>query len=241
MTTCPCAPPTSRRPTLAAFTLIELLVVIAIIALLAAILLPVFAQAREKARQTTCASNLRQIGMAALMYLQDYEHYVPVMYCKTPSTEFANVCVEYPQPFEPPFWLSHPEAPAGEPYLLEPYLKASPEVRRCPSRQDQDGRYALNGWNPYFASGETSPEGQTDASVPNPSQTLLAWEHSITAPHCNNGQLGNIGGAAPEEEKGHWESNHTQGFNAVWCDGHVKRMRFGDLRRTYFSIEPDPH
>src|SRR5580704_601587 len=63
------------------FTLIELLVVIAIIGILAAILFPVFASAREKARQITCLSNLRQIGLASLQYVQDYdETYFPIGY-----------------------------------------------------------------------------------------------------------------------------------------------------------------
>ncbi len=65
-------PPTNRG-----FTLIELLVVIAIIAILAAILFPVFAQAREKARQATCTSNLKQTGMAMLMYTGDYDETLP--------------------------------------------------------------------------------------------------------------------------------------------------------------------
>src|ERR1043165_6386719 len=61
-----------------AFTLIELLVVIAIIAILAAILFPVFAQAREAARKTSCLSNIKQTGLAMLMYVQDYdERFVP--------------------------------------------------------------------------------------------------------------------------------------------------------------------
>ncbi|MDW8368601.1 MAG: prepilin-type N-terminal cleavage/methylation domain-containing protein, partial [Abditibacteriales bacterium] len=60
------------------FTLVELLVVIAIVALLSAILLPVFAQAREKARQSACASNLKQLWLANLLYSADYdEHFVP--------------------------------------------------------------------------------------------------------------------------------------------------------------------
>src|ERR1700709_633172 len=60
------------------FTLIELLVVIAIIAILAAILFPVFAQAREKARAITCVSNQKQIGTAIMMYLQDYDETFPM-------------------------------------------------------------------------------------------------------------------------------------------------------------------
>ncbi len=62
-----------RHTLRSAFTLVELLVVIAIIAILAAILFPVFAQAREKARQATCISNLGQLGTACLMYAQDYD------------------------------------------------------------------------------------------------------------------------------------------------------------------------
>lgn len=61
-----------------AFTLIELLVVIAIIAIRAAILFPVFAQAREKARQTACLSNMKQIGLAIMQYTQDYDETYPM-------------------------------------------------------------------------------------------------------------------------------------------------------------------
>ncbi len=95
------------------FTLIELLVVIAIIAILAAILFPVFAKAREKARQTSCLSNIKQLATAALMYAQDYDEVLPQEYMYSP----------YPTNL---FWW---------PDLLYPYTK-NWQLGACPS-QDQ--------------------------------------------------------------------------------------------------------
>jgi prepilin-type N-terminal cleavage/methylation domain-containing protein len=70
--------PRRKKPSRRGFTLIELLVVVAIIAVLAAILFPVFAQARERARRTSCLSNCRQIGLAFMQYAQDNDEYFPL-------------------------------------------------------------------------------------------------------------------------------------------------------------------
>ena len=91
------------------FTLIELLVVIAIIAILAAILFPVFAKAREKARQASCLSNLKQLILGGLMYSQDYDEMVPAQ-TMSASTEGY------------PMWYD----------LFAPYLK-NEQLRKCPS------------------------------------------------------------------------------------------------------------
>src|SRR5262249_28725078 len=77
------------------FTLIELLVVIAIIAILAAILFPVFAQAREKARQTTCTSNVKNLGLAVMMYAQDYDETYPPLWYQANDGHWPNTVRPY--------------------------------------------------------------------------------------------------------------------------------------------------
>lgn len=94
------------------FTLIELLVVIAIIAILAAILMPVFAQAREKARMTSCLNNLKQIGTAMLQYVQDYDEQLPTV------------------------WRDDPVIGSMDTYIsMQPYVK-NVQVFHCPNRSD---------------------------------------------------------------------------------------------------------
>ena len=114
--------PVTRRQR--GFTLIELLVVIAIISIIAAILFPVFASAREKARQISCTSNLKQIGLAALQYLQDNdESWMPHRYSPDGSACANNQ-----------FWFGTQVAGVIDVSkgLLQPYMK-SKQVGKCPS------------------------------------------------------------------------------------------------------------
>src|SRR5712692_7421224 len=113
-----------KRPR-AGFTLIELLVVIAIIAILAAILFPVFAQARAKARQTACLSNVKQIGMAIQMYSSDYDEHM--VYARSFGRMWSLV---------EKYWGSGKQGERTDdvemPDLLAPYTKNT-EVFFCPS------------------------------------------------------------------------------------------------------------
>jgi len=105
------------------FTLIELLVVIAIIAILAAILFPVFAKAREKARQTSCLSNVKQLAMAVLMYVSDYDERIVITYY---STYAGQVTVG------PDCVNRNPQSAYQIPSLIQPYVRNA-GIFACPS------------------------------------------------------------------------------------------------------------
>jgi len=108
------------------FTLIELLVVIAIIAILAAILFPVFARAREKARQSSCLSNVKQLAVGALMYAQDFdERMMPRYYRIDPAVAGG------------PNWCDH---------LVQPYVKNT-QIIYCPSTEQKSYGYAQDNLN----------------------------------------------------------------------------------------------
>jgi prepilin-type N-terminal cleavage/methylation domain-containing protein/prepilin-type processing-associated H-X9-DG protein len=212
-------PAVSAGATWPAFTLIELLIVIAIIAILAGILFPTFASARAKGQQTVCASNMRQIGVAITMYKDDWGYYVPAMLGKRA-------------------WM---EVDKGKQGLIDPYLR-NEGVRQCPSRRIPTARYCINYWfGKVRGVSETSPQGQPESLVPRPAGTLLVWEHQVPFPMCFRGQRGGTADE-PDPKQGidHWDSSHHGGFNALWCDGHVKRMRYSDLHRRFFTIEEDP-
>jgi len=126
-----------RRP-VRGFTLIELLVVIAIIAILAAILFPVFARARAKARQTSCLSNVRQIATAAISYAQDYEECLPTL----DNAEFGT---GYPNWGDPG---TDPTVPDGMwSGCLMPYMKNN-QIWSCPEAGKQNFAAYVGGYNP---------------------------------------------------------------------------------------------
>jgi prepilin-type N-terminal cleavage/methylation domain-containing protein/prepilin-type processing-associated H-X9-DG protein len=170
------------------FTLIELLVVIAIIAILAAILFPVFAQAREKARTISCLSNIKQVTLSFQMYLQDYdEEMVPYRYANTDPTTSATA---------PNIWW---------PKMLDPYTK-SWAIYHCPSAPDPQAIFGggPNAWwynqqrfsnIGYNYSGLSiwwncnSVIGVSLASVNRPASTIAfvdtAYQCNAIEPFCN--------------------------------------------------------
>ncbi|MBC8137585.1 MAG: DUF1559 domain-containing protein, partial [Fibrella sp.] len=217
---------TEYSSTKRAFTLIELLVVIAIIAILAAILFPVFAQSREKARQTSCLSNEKQVGIAILQYLQDHDD--TYMAADHESTS-------------PYTWFDP----------LQPYLK-NRDVFKCPSLDinDETGLPATspllanNGkeYTAYVINGLFS-HATEEAKFKTPAEQIIvaereknidafdyhAWEeeHSEPTPQAED----------PEEHE-EWEKDHiakarhTGGANYLFADGHAKWYRFEQTLRV---------
>ncbi len=182
-----------------AFTLIELLVVIAIIAILAAILFPVFAQARESARKSNCLSNLKQIGTAAMMYIQDYDEQFMEVYRWHENTWWEVwPAGEYRKPNsnEVYGWYTAPRDLMNQ-YGITPnwaYLLASVYTKNvgifaCPSgfptswrpaTSTDDMGYVLTNWiaDRGIAPWDSNWRGSARIShINRPAETILFWEH----------------------------------------------------------------
>jgi len=216
------------------FTLIELLVVIAIIAILAAILFPVFARARENARRASCMSNLKQIGLGFMMYIQDYdEKFPPYLINYTTSPTAPNGVT----PSNPYAWSD----------ALQPYIKST-QVYQCPS---QSGSAPVGSAGGPFA-GQADPtkwgytdywynsmlNKQSDAIVVSPSLTVLAGDGNAGNAYyfydgcriTGNSSDIDCDGSTPyitmwsERQYGLF-SRHLDGINYAFADGHVKWLK----------------
>jgi len=207
------------------FTLVELLVVIAIIALLAALLFPVFSSARAKARQNTCISNLRQIGMSIEMYGMDYDDLYPL-------------AVDPTDKYTPEIWSGYPQWQSWIPFLpllhevLQPYQK-SREIWRCPSDtglevQDFTGmpfparpslyeRYGTS----YLFRTEIAFRFLRIGGVQFPAQTNMLFDGSGKW-HGSKGWL------APE-----YPPDPNYRYNCLFTDLHVKNITLEEMWRAW--------
>ncbi|MCX7597953.1 MAG: DUF1559 domain-containing protein [Armatimonadetes bacterium] len=205
------------------FTLIELLVVIAIIAILAAILFPVFARAREKARQASCLSNLKQLALAMLMYAQDYDETFPPSYYFSPdfSQEYA--------------WDFHIDYNTGasDLGLIGPYTKNA-QLNACPSATGLTawGRpYTGYGYNASYMGGDIDFGGRPPAGlgqVQRPAEAVLLADAAYWDPWNNILAATNYIRAPLDPFRAAWNIGPTIHFrhngaaNVAYCDGHAK-------------------
>ncbi len=205
-----------KRGSARGFTLIELLVVIAIIAILAAILFPVFARAREKARQSSCMSNLKQMGLAFLMYAQDYDERV--------------VYTQFP-------WGD--DGQCHFPFLLMPYTN-NHQIFNCPSdtNANYDGRPDYDAVNNSYCQNVTL--GCFTGNPPDfaghiPSVKLAEIERPAELPvhfDTDNGNpIGNY-------NSGYLEDRHNDQVNLNFADGHAKSMNENAALQLPYDATP---
>ncbi len=176
------------------FTLIELLVVIAIIAILAAILFPVFARAREKARQSACLSNVKQICLGFQMYIQDYDETLPPYRYSSSSTPRL-------------YWYQ----------VIEPYLKNT-EILQCPSRQMNTAPvdYGYNYDIDFFVLARI-PEPSTTCVI-NDSRNMLSHH----PPMADTTTLDKFKEGTYLDSPRSPRCPHNEGLNMGFLDGHAK-------------------
>lgn len=215
-----------------AFTLIELLVVITIIAILAAILFPVFARAKAAAKQASCVSNLKQVGSAITLYMEDYDDLFPY-------------AIDSVDRYHPEIWASQPDFQAQIPFMpllseaVQPYLK-SREVFHCPA---DDGSDTVDdhpwldfGSSPsMFKTFGSSYFFRTEIAFKVFSQTRFSLPSSINVFFDAAGNWHGSGGRVRKNEDGFFYANKIKGFrySTLYGDMHVKNVSFDKLREAW--------